>query len=630
MTTATTAAEVAAAELWELHASGAVAGSYPRVRGLLAELSGDDLRRAGALLSRVPVAEVLAAHPDTAVVRVAITGHGTLGPLVPALTVELARHGVLLEHRLGDFDGWVFDLGDPASELRVFGPDLLLCVLDPAIAADELPLPWTPDDLERVLAAKQALITGLVREHVAGGAGTLVLNTVPLPADLVGQLVDYRSRARVGALWREHDAYLLGLAAEHPGVVVLDLDPVLADGVPAVDPRLDVYAGAHLSVELLTAYAREVGHVARAVTGRAKKVLAVDLDETLWGGILGDDGAEGIEPSGTGRGAAFARYQRLVKQIGSQGVLLAAVSKNDREPVAEVLREHPGMTLREVDFVRVVANWNPKHDNIRELAADLNLGVDSVVFTDDNPFECGLVRSRLPGVAVVRLDSEPATHGRKLLRDNWFAALELTAEDGVRATRYRDDLARKDFLDTFESVADYLGELGVRVRLGRAGETEWDRVAQLTQRTNQFTMTAARLSSAEVRALAQDPDGLVLALHSADRFGDNGLVGALLAHRDRDALHLDNFLLSCRVFGRGVETAGLAALLRHAADSGVRGVRGAYRPTSKNGKVRDFYTRHGFALAGRDGDTELFHHDLVDLPGVPGHVRLRTDLEELR
>ena len=451
-------------------------------------------------------------------------------------------------------------------------------------------------------------------------------NTVPLPHTWATPLVDQRSRARLGVLWREANARLLRLAETHASVVVLDLDPILAEGVPAVDPRLDVYAKAHLSPQLLTRYAREVGHLAANLAGRGRKCLALDLDGTLWGGVLGEDGADGIEAAGGRRGEAFGAVQRVVRQLGSQGVLLAAVSKNDVEQVRAVLREHPDLLVREDGFVRVSANWRPKHENLAELAADLNLAPEALVFADDSAYECGSVRSELPAVAVVHLDGDPALHVSNLLRDGWFDVQELTTEDGERVSRYRDELARKDFLQTFDSLEQYLRELRVVVRLGRARERELARVSQLTLRTNQFNLSAQRLRPAEVAALAADPDGLVLAVHAEDRFGENGLVGAVLAHREADLLHIDNFLLSCRVFSRGIEQACLSTVLRHARDRGVSAVTADYRHTSRNAVVREFYPGYGFVLVRDDGATRTFRHDLGEIVPAPEHVRLHADL----
>ncbi|QFZ19209.1 HAD-IIIC family phosphatase [Saccharothrix syringae] len=613
--------DTAADELRALARSGSLVERYPRVRDLLADADPDVLRRAGQLLSRLDPDEVLRAHPGTPGFRVAVTGTGTLDGIVAPLTGELARHGLLARVRVGDFGGYVTELSDPA------GPpaDLTLVLLDAASVFAEAPSPWRADDVAAVLAERVALLEKLVIRFTSAGRGTLVLNTVPLPRRYPAQLVDHRSRARLGAVWREANARLLRLTEDHPALVVLDSDALLSDGIAVLEPRLAAYTKAHLSPELLHAYAREVAHLARASTGRAKKVLAVDLDGTTWGGILGDDGVEGIEVADTYRGEAFRAFQATLRQLASQGVLLAALSKNDPGPVREALGGHPRLAVREEDFVRVVANWRPKHDNLRELADVLNLGVDSFVFVDDSPYERGLVRRELPGVAVVAVDEEPALHVDRLLAQGWFDVPDLTAEDVARPARYQEELGRQDFLRSFDSVQDYLDELGVRVRVARARPEELARVSQVTLRTNQFNLTTRRLQPADVRALAEDPDGYVVAVHTADRFGDNGLVGVLLGRREADVLRLDNVLLSCRVFARGVEQAALSALLAHARDTGATAVLGEYRPTAKNGKVRDFLPGVGFATVADDGDVVTFRHDLTDIAPPPAHVGLTVD-----
>lgn len=641
-TTTPTGAAEAAEELRSLHRAGRLAAAYPDVPRLLARLSGDQLLPAGQLLSRLDVDEVRRAHPDQPVITIAVTGHGTLSSLVPALTVELARHGVLLRPFVGDFDSYVFDLADPGSALYAAEPALVACVLDAKVVFDEVPLPWTPADVARALDDKLRLVEQLAARFAADGRGTMLLNTLPLPHSFAAQLIDHRSRAVLGAVWREANARLLRLAEHNDAVVVLDLDPLIAEGLPVGDPRMSVYAKAHLSVELLARYAREAAHLARGLLGRTKKVLVVDLDETLWGGILGEDGPDGIEVAGSYRGEAFRSFQRAVKQLASQGVLLAAVSKNEAEPVRRVLRDHPEMVLREDDFVRVVANWRPKSENVRELAKALNLSADSFVFIDDSPYERGLVARELPEVAVVAVDGEPALHTARLLADGWFDTREVTEADRGRTEKYREELVRADFLHTFSSLDDYLRELGVTVRLAAVAERELPRVSQITLRTNQFNLTTRRLQQAEVRELAQGPATQVLAIHSADRFGDNGLVGAVLTRTVGDRVQIDNFLLSCRVFSRGIEQACLAAVLRQAARSGARAVVGTYRKSAKNGVVKDFYPRHGFTpvtrgegtepgaeagAAGDDDATEFFVHHLVDPPAVPDHITLTENFE---
>lgn len=626
-TTGTVSRDSAYQEVVALHRAGQLVSQYPHVSNLLADLRGTELLSAGQLLARLPPDEILRQHPEIAAITIAVTGHGTVAGLVPALTAELARHGMALRPHLADFDSYVFDLSDQASALYRAGADLVLCVLDAAVVFDEVAVPWRPYDVERVLDEKLGLLERLATTFRTASRGTLVLNTLPLLRRHTAQLVDYSSRARLGAIWREANARLLRLAEKHPAAIVIDLDPILAEGTVASDPRMSVYAKAHMSQHLLAGYAREVGHLARHLTGRTKKCLALDLDGTLWGGVLGDDGVDGIEVADSCRGEAFRAFQLAVKQVGSQGVLLAAVSKNDTEPVRSVLRDHPRMALRDDDFVRVTANWRPKHENLAELANALNVGVESFVFVDDSPYECGLVRRELPHVVVIPLDDDPALHVEKLLRDGWFDVREVTAEDRTRAAKYAEDLLRKDFLQTFDSIGGYLRELDIRVRLAAVGEPDIQRVSQLTLRTNQFNLTTRRLQPADVRTMAGDAAWLVLAIHSRDRFGENGLVGAVFARRDGAAVYIDNFVLSCRVFSRGIEYACLASVLRHAKRTGAEAVFGAYRATAKNGGVREFYPRCGFAPVAGDQQAVTFRHDLTDIIAVPQHVHLTECLQ---
>jgi FkbH-like protein len=614
------------AELLALHRTGDVAARWPDVQRMVAEMPDDELSRAGRILARADPDDLLRRHPGLGAVTIALTGHGTLGDLVPPLAAELTRAGLVMRSVMSDFDGYVVDLLDPASALYSARPTLVLCVLDPSVITDELPVPWTVGDVEGLLAEKIALFEQLARSFAAHSDGTLVFNTLPLPSSLTAQLVELGARAALGAAWREANIRLLRLAEKLTSLVVLDLDPLIADGLAADDARLRVYAKVNLSPALLARYAREAAGLARHLAGRSKKVLVLDLDGTLWGGVLGDDGVEGIEIGDGRRGEAFYDFQKVVKQLGSQGVLLAAVSKNNLEPVREAIRDHPRMLLRDTDFVRITANWRPKHENLQELAEALNLGVDSFVFADDSPYECGLVRRELPDVAVVPLDGEPARHPTRLLAGSWFGIRGLTAEDRERTARYRDELARRTFLDTFDSLDGYLRELGVTVRLATMTESDVARVSQLTLRTNQFNLTTERLQPTQVRSLATDPAAQVLTIRSADRFGDNGLVGAVLTRWNGDVLHVNNFLLSCRVFARGIEQACLAAVLRHATASHATAVTGTYRKTAKNGKVRDFYPRNGFTVDTDDGAVTTFRHALDDLPPPPDHVELIENL----
>jgi FkbH-like protein len=635
MTGSSTGAE-ALERLRALQAGGRLAAEYPRLQGLLAPLGAGDpaLAKVGRLLARLTPDEVLAHRTDAPVVGVAVTGSSTLGALPPSLWAECARHGLLPRLSVGDYGAWQLDLRDPGSALHAPDTGLALVLLDASVVFDRLPGVWNAAEAAETAEATGEEIAALAREFLTRSGATLVLNTLPLTRLHTHQLVDLRSRAALGAAWHALNARLLRLGAELERVVVLDLDVLLAQGGPLNDPRLAAYAGEELGEELLARYAREVGHLARALTGRTRKVLVLDLDNTLWDGVLGEDGPEGIAARTTLRGEAFARVQRLAGQFRSQGVLLAVCSKNDREPVLEVLRDHPDMQLREEDFVAVQADWGPKNKGLEALAQQLGLGVDSFVFADDSAFETGLVAAALPQVAVVPLGSEPALAPERLLADGWFDTLELTEADRERTARYRVEAARADLRESAASAEEYLRQLGVRVSVERAHLGDVGRLAQLTQRTNQFNLTTRRLTAAEVRTLTENPECLVLAVRSADRFGDDGVVGALFAGREGDGLRVDNLLLSCRVLGRGIERAVVAALLDHAKAEGLAEVTASFRATPRNHRVREFWPSVGFGSLdprpedgrgdGRGDGREVlrFRHPLDRPVEPPEHVRL--------
>lgn len=614
--------------LRDLRGRGLLEKAYDQVAGVLAQEEpgggAPEAAAAGRLLGGVDRAAVLAHHPATPVVTVAVTGQSTVGQVLDPLRGELARHGMLLHAVLGEHGTYLRDLTDPAGELHRAAPDLTLCLLDAETLFAQVPGVWRPEDVAE--AAKDVLARCATLADAA--PGTLVLNTLPLPRTATHQLVDHRSRARLGAIWREFNARLLRLTERFPALVVIDLEPLTGEGGPVTDDRLARYAKVRLGAGLLAGYAREVGHLARALRGATRKCLVLDLDHTLWDGVLGEDGPDGIAAAGTLRGEAFGAFQKCVKQLSSQGVLLAVSSKNDQESVERVLAYHPDLVLRERDFVAVHANWEPKDGNLAGIARQLGLGTDALVFADDSPAERAQVRHGLPGVAVVPLGEDPATHVARLLADGWFDTMSLTEEDRARTGEYRARRERRELHAGAGSHEEFLRELDLRLEVGPPRPHEFARVSQLTLRTNQFNLAGGGHPEAVLSALAADPGRLLLAARSGDRFGDNGLTGAALLTVSEGRWHLDNLWLSCRVLGRGIEQAFLAILLSRARRLGLNTVSARYAPTVRNHRARDFYPSCGFVardLPDREADgdgTVEFHHDLTVLPDIPAHVRV--------
>jgi FkbH-like protein len=603
--------------LQQLWSTGELAARYDEVAGLLTDLDQAGLRRAGTLLSRVDVGEVLAHRPDQPVVNVAVLGSSSLQPLRSPLTAQLARHGFLAYVTMGGYRQYTMELLDPGNPVFDVSPDLTLCLLDAEDVFSRLSTPWSVDDVVAVLDDYVSTISSLVETYLAAHTAPLVLNTIPLTRHWAAQLIDYRSKTQLGIAWREFNARLLRLGIDHAGVFVVDTEPLVAAGGPLSDPRLAAYTKIQYSDDFLAGYAKEIGHLVRALRGRTSKCLVLDLDGTVWGGILAEDGPTGIVAGEGHLGEAFSAFQKAAKQLAAQGPLLTVCSKNDLDLVQKALRENANLSLREDDLVALVANWGAKPDNLKQIAEQLNIGVDSLVFVDDSASERGLVRTTLPNVAVVAVNAdEPALHLHNLLADGWFTTQQVTAEDKKRGQMYRTERKRLEFRERADSLTDYLAGLGTTVDLYRPDGADAGRIAQITQRTNQFNLTTVRLDVAEVEARLADPDSEVLAIRCSDRFGDHGTVGVvfLKAHR------IENFLLSCRVLARGVEGAVLHTVLARAREAGATAVTAAYQPTAKNGKVADLYPRHGF----RETETGEFVHDLTELPPAVPHVDIRV------
>jgi FkbH-like protein len=629
ITTDLSSTDNALQQIQELKRAKQFATEFPRLRHLLNQLTTNEgIARAGQLLKNINCSEIVTRHPDVKSIKIALTGNFVLQPIKPLLAYFHLRENILIDTHFTDYGQYTYELINSNSELYDYRPDITVCLLDEHIIFDELSAPWRLTDIERALQEKTQHIERLITKYVNTSQGLLILNTVPLPVNRINQLLDYKSKALLGYFWKEFNARILKLSSQFKSLIVIDLDPLLADATGLSDDRFSQYAKMHMTESLLCNYAREISFISRALAGQSKKCLVLDLDNTLWKGILGDDGIEGIEVAETLAGEAYHHFQRTIKQLADQGVLLAISSKNDQDNVIKVLQNHPQMVLREEDFVKICVNWSPKHENVQAIAQSLNLNPDSFVFVDDSEFERNLVRSKLPSVTVVDVEDDPATFTSGLLAGGWFNTLEITKEDYSRSLKYRTEVERQDFLSKFDSIGDYLRELQIKVRLFTPQQADIARISQLTLRTNQFNVTTKRYQEAEISHMLTDPLTTIVGIHAQDRFGDNGIVGCVIAHQpanNKNELHIDNFLLSCRVFSRGIETISLEHVLQQAKKAGINRVYAEYYPTAKNQKVRDFYKQQGFEVVEETEKSVFYERFLDDIDLSVKHIELHAN-----
>jgi FkbH-like protein len=345
-----------------------------------------------------------------------------------------------------------------------------------------------------------------------------------------------------------------------------------------------------------------------AQQGRSSKCLVLDLDNTLWGGVIGDDGLEGIVlGQGSALGEAYVAFQSYAKELSRRGVILAVCSKNDEANALAPFEKHPDMVLRRSDIACFVANWQDKPANLRSIAETLNIGIDSLVLADDNPFERNIVRRELPMVAVPELPEDPALYAGCIADAGYFEALRVTGEDLERSQQYQGNLQREVLRSSSTDVASYLKSLGMKLIWRPFDQVGMQRVVQLINKTNQFNLTTRRYTQADVTAVMNDPAALTLQLRLIDMFGDNGIIAIVIGKPagNRGDMLIDTWLMSCRVLGRQVEEATLNLVAAQATRLRATGLIGEYRPTAKNGMVRDHYAKLGFApmSEGSEGAT---------------------------
>lgn len=394
----------------------------------------------------------------------------------------------------------------------------------------------------------------------------------------------------------------------------------------SMDYRFWYMSKAPFKKSFLNQYAQELVKVARALKGKSKKCLVLDCDNTLWGGVVGEDGQLGIKlDHHSYPGNAYYEFQKSVLNLHMRGVLIALCSKNNEEDVWAVLDNHPHSVIKREHLSAWRINWQDKATNLRELASELNIGLDSFVFIDDNPIECGLIQDMIPEVTVLQVPSKLYSYPLLLDRDGLFDTLTLSSEDRLRSKMYRNEANRKKEQVKYETVDQYLESLSLSIRIHQVKTDEVPRVAQLTQKTNQFNLTTRRYSESQIAAMCNDPSWALISLSVRDKFGDSGLTGVLIARNSGSHAIIDSFLMSCRILGRNIEVAFVNEsfnLIEHMWQVG--GWEAEYVPTQKNRQVEGFWSSMGFTEIPCQGGHRFYEMKV----GARRHVIPYIKIEE--
>jgi len=555
--------------------------------------------------------------------RLAILGGYSLYPLHELIEHLCEMDGLPVELWQGDYDNYISEIMDDDSELYTFAPHVVFilpaerrCTYTGNLT-DARALPQV--EAQRVVEG----VLELARKVNKKTRAEIITTNFMLPAR--HDLGAFRSRT-LGSDWSFRKWVNLELGLNAPSFLHICDWEFLANrlgGLAARDERSWFESKQPCSSALLVELAREVSLLIFSLKRAPKKVLVLDLDNTLYGGVVADDGLEGIELGDTSpRGEAFKTFQKYIISLKQRGVLLAVCSKNDLDKAQEPFQKHPEMVLRLDDIVSFKANWEPKSENIRAMAPELNLGLDSFVFVDDNPAEIEIVRQFVPEVTTILLGPDPSDYVAQLADCRLFEPRSITSEDAERTNQYRSDAQRKSLEASVTDMDSYLTSLEMESVISEFAPVDVPRLSQLINKSNQFNLTTRRRSEAEVLTVMNDKDFIGFSVRLKDRFGDHGLISIVIGEKSGDTMRIDTWLMSCRVLKRGVEEEVLNELARLAKARHCQSLLGTFLPTPKNEMVRDFYGRMGFTLTIESELKREFELKLDTFQPVPTKIKI--------
>lgn len=547
------------------------------------------------------------APPSKRTARLALVGSYTITQMVPMLQLAALRRGIDLHVYEGSYGQFRQEIIDPGSNLYRFAPDFVVI----AVHNRDVQLPAYSDSPERDVDSELARWQSLWSVISERSPARIIQHNFAIPPEVPFGHLSTRLPGSRYQMLHALNARLGEIAGE--GVAVLDCERLSAwvGKESWFDDRYWHLSKQAISLDAVPLVARHTAAILMAELGLSRKCLVVDLDNTLWGGVIGEDGLSGIVLGHGPRGEAFVTFQEYLLTLKAKGVILAVCSKNNEADALSPFEDHPDMRIGLEDLAVFVANWETKVDNLRRIAETLNLGLDALVFVDDSPSEREIVRQMLPEVEVVPLPEDPALYARAVEESLHFETTSFTPEDAQRTEQYRARAEVTQLESSAESIDEFYRSLEMEAEIAPFDEIHLPRIVQLIGKTNQFNLTTRRHGMETVRGFMEDPDWVHFYLKLRDRFADHGLVGVMVARREDEVLEIDTWLMSCRVLGRTVEDEMLVRVCQAAERLGCSTIRGIYVPTAKNPQVADLYERFSFTKVSEDEGTTVWVYDLA-------------------
>jgi FkbH-like protein len=559
-------------------------------------------------------------------IKLAFLSSFTINGLAETLQVKSAEKSIDCKIYVGSYNQYNQEILDKNSGLYKFFPDITFLILDIRnILGDIFYFPYSIHVSKRrdLINEKANEIVTLAKTFVNNSKSKLVITNFVQPAYSSYGIAESKIEYGFHEMINDLNTKLIQEFCNMDSVYLYDFNSFVSlHGEKNVVNFQQFFVGdIRISLDYIPYLANDLMAYIIATLGLSKKCIVLDLDNTLWGGIVGEDGFDGIKLGPQPPGNAYMEFQRNLLALFQRGILLAINSKNNPEDALKVIREHPYMILREENFASMKINWNDKVSNMKEIATELNIGLDSMVFFDDDPLNREYIEINLPQVNTVNLSSDPSLYSQILQEINEFSILKITNEDTTRGQMYHQQLQRKELEQTSPNLGDFLAQLGIHVLIKKTNNFTIPRISQLTLKTNQFNLTTRRYQEEDIRKFLQDDKMLVGCAQVEDKFGDNGITGVFIVKKEKPTEWLlDTFLLSCRVMGREVEKGILNFILDTAKKNGVQKIKAQFIPTQKNKPSESFLPNCGFKKNG-----EYWIYDL-DIPfESPKYVQVNVE-----
>jgi len=557
--------------------------------------------------------------------KVAILSSFTLNGLSEILHVKSSELGIRYQSYLGGYNQYNQELLDSQSEYYKFSPDVTFLILDIRnFLGENFHFPYNISDNERKLLVNEKInqIENIIKCFEKNLNSKLIITNFNIPSYSPNGITETKSDFGFHEMIEELNRSLRNISKTHSSVYIYDFNHFVSKyGEKNIFDYRQFHVGdIQIALNFIPSFAYDLMSYIKPITGTNKKCIVLDLDNTLWGGIIGEDGFDGIELGHSSNGKAFVDFQKELLSLWNHGIILAINSKNNFDDAMKVINEHPNMILRKKNFASIQINWDDKAQNLKQIAEEINIGLNSIAFFDDDKINRERIKQEFPEVLTIEVPDDPSQFSLILKNLNDFNVLQRTDEDIKRGQMYAQQRERKELEKSISNLDDFLEQLDIKVKMKNSNEFLIPRISQLTLKTNQFNLTTRRYQEEEIRNFTNDHKFIVGCAQVLDKFGDNGITGVYIINKQDKIWSIDTFLLSCRIMGRGVENGILSQILIDAKHNGVEEIRANFIPTQKNKPAENFLPDFGFQ---KEGDNWIYK--LNNEIKLPKHLKVEIE-----